>query len=416
MKRKASIATAAVFLAVLFGFSLLHLALPDREISRSERRRLAQLPPLSSGFSDKLEEYMLDQFPLREQLRTVNSLVRLYGLGQADIHGIYLQGGGAFRMDGPLQEKQVRHAAAVFSAVQETYFPSLPSHYVIVPDKNAKAETSRPRLDTEALRGIVRDALPGMTEIDIWDLLSADDYYKTDPHWRQERLLPVAAAICEALGADAPGTFTEKTLSPFYGAYYGQAALPMAPDTLTYLESADTKAAKVTGPELDGAQPDGRLRRLPLRRAGGPDRHIAQRAQRAAPRAVPRLVRLVARAAAARLIRAHHARGPALYLCRPADGLCRPVRRDGRALSLLDGRVEQRRHPAGMKSPDLPLRGPKGTVASSQRPAGSQATHSEFEIPSHIVPAAPPPGLFPFAVLHIIENYGMFSVKILTKK
>lgn len=255
MKRKASIATAAVFLAVLFGFSLLHLALPDREVSRSERRRLAQLPPLSSGFSDKLEEYMLDQFPLREQLRTVNSLVRLYGLGQADIHGIYLQGGGAFRMDGPLQEKQVRHAAAVFSAVQETYFPSLPAHYVIVPDKNAKAETSRPRLDTETLRGIVREALPGMKEIDIWDLLSADDYYKTDPHWRQERLLPVAAAICEALGADAPGTFTEKALSPFYGAYYGQAALPMAPDTLTYLESADTKAAEVTGPELDGAQP-----------------------------------------------------------------------------------------------------------------------------------------------------------------
>lgn len=257
MKRKASIATAAVFLAVLFGFSLLHLALPDREVSRSERRRLAQLPPLSSGFSDKLEEYMLDQFPLREQLRTVNSLVRLYGLGQADIHGIYLQGGGAFRMDGPLQEKQVRHAAAVFSAVQEKYFPSLPAHYVIVPDKNAKAETGRPRLDTETMRGIVREALPGMTEIDIWDLLSADDYYKTDPHWRQERLLPVAAAICEALGAEAPAadSFTETGLSPFYGAYYGQAALPMAPDTLTYLESADTKAAEVTGPELDGAQP-----------------------------------------------------------------------------------------------------------------------------------------------------------------
>ena len=139
--------------------------------------------------------------------------------------------------------------------MQEKYFPSLPAHYVIVPDKNAKAETGRPRLDTETMRGIVREALPGMTEIDIWDLLSADDYYKTDPHWRQERLLPVAAAICEALGADAPGTFTEKTLSPFYGAYYGQAALPMAPDTLTYLESADTKAAEVTGPELDGVQP-----------------------------------------------------------------------------------------------------------------------------------------------------------------
>lgn len=144
MKRKASIATAAVFLAVLFGFSLLHLALPDREVSRSERRRLAQLPPLSSGFSDKLEEYMLDQFPLREQLRTVNSLVRLYGLGQADIHGIYLQGGGAFRMDGPLQEKQVRHAAAVFSAVQEKYFPVASVALCHRTGLKAKAETSRP--------------------------------------------------------------------------------------------------------------------------------------------------------------------------------------------------------------------------------------------------------------------------------
>ena len=246
MKRKASIATAAVFLAVLFGFSLLHLALPDREVSRSERRRLAQLPPLSSGFSDKLEEYMLDQFPLREQLRTVNSLVRLYGLGQADIHGIYLQGGGAFRMDGPLQEKQVRHAAAVFSAVQETYFPSLPPHYVIVPDKNAKAETSRPRLDTETLRGIVREALPGMTEIDIWDLLSADDYYKTDPHWRQEQLTDVAARLLEGMGAEAPGTFREGTLpTPYYGVYYGYAALPMEPDTIRYLTNDTLESCTV---------------------------------------------------------------------------------------------------------------------------------------------------------------------------
>ena len=256
MKRKASIATAAVFLAVLFGFSLLHLALPDREVSRSERRRLAQLPPLSSGFSDKLEEYMLDQFPLREQLRTVNSLVRLYGLGQADIHGIYLQGGGAFRMDGPLQEKQVRHAAAVFSAVQEKYFPSLPAHYVIVPDKNAKAETGRPRLDTEALRGIVREALPGMTEIDIWDLLSADDYYKTDPHWRQERLPAVARYLAAAMGADAAADYTEGTLDrPFYGVYSGYAALPLAGETLRYLTNDTIAACRGTNYETGGRSP-----------------------------------------------------------------------------------------------------------------------------------------------------------------
>ena len=125
MKRKASIATAAVFLAVLFGFSLLHLALPDREVSRSERRRLAQLPPLSSGFSDKLEEYMLDQFPLREQLRTVNSLVRLYGLGQADIHGIYLQGGGAFRNGEPIHVADIPLENALVAFGTAPYYQEL---------------------------------------------------------------------------------------------------------------------------------------------------------------------------------------------------------------------------------------------------------------------------------------------------
>lgn len=94
-----------------------------------------------------------------------------------------------------------------------------------------------------------------MTEIDIWDLLSADDYYKTDPHWRQERLLPVAAAICEALGAGRAGNLHGKSALSVLRRVLRQAALPMAPDTLTYLESADTKAAEVTGPELDGAQP-----------------------------------------------------------------------------------------------------------------------------------------------------------------
>ena len=102
----------------------------------------------------------------------------------------------------------------------------------------------------------MENRLPGLYYIETDSTGERTFYY-----WRNEAAAKFwlesedAAAICEALGADAPGTFTEKTLSPFYGAYYGQAALPMAPDTLTYLESADTKAAEVTGPELDGAQP-----------------------------------------------------------------------------------------------------------------------------------------------------------------
>ena len=36
--------------------------------------------------------------------------------------------------------------------------------------------------------------------IDIAPLLALEDYYRTDPHWRQERLSAVAQTISEAMG------------------------------------------------------------------------------------------------------------------------------------------------------------------------------------------------------------------------
>ena len=76
--------------------------------------------------------------------------------------------------------------------------------------------------------------------IRLTDSLSIQDYYRTDTHWRQERLLPAAQALCQALGASSPRQedYTVTPLEkPFYGVYYGQAALPMQPDTMYLLKS-----------------------------------------------------------------------------------------------------------------------------------------------------------------------------------
>ena len=238
---------------------------PSRDISIAERRQLAQKPAiqgkalLDGSFMTDFEDASLDQFPLRDTFREVKSLFHRFVLRQSDKSGIYISQGYAAAQEYPLSEASVNHALERFSSVYETYLSSSDSkiYLAIVPDKGYYLAQSvgQLSLDYDRLFTMVEDGMPWASPIRLTDSLSIQDYYRTDTHWRQERLLPVAAAICEALGADAPGTFTEKTLSPFYGAYYGQAALPMAPDTLTYLESADTKAAKVTGPELDGAQP-----------------------------------------------------------------------------------------------------------------------------------------------------------------
>lgn len=82
--------------------------------------------------------------------------------------------------------------------------------------------------------------MPWASPVRLTDSLSIQDYYRTDTHWRQERLLPAAQALCQALGVSSPQqedyavTPLEK---PFYGVYYGQAALPMQPDTMYLLKS-----------------------------------------------------------------------------------------------------------------------------------------------------------------------------------
>ena len=82
--------------------------------------------------------------------------------------------------------------------------------------------------------------MPWATHIDLTQSLTLEDYYRTDTHWRQECLLDTAALVCQAMGVTPPqeSDYVPTTLSrPFYGVYYGQAALPMEPDSIQLLTS-----------------------------------------------------------------------------------------------------------------------------------------------------------------------------------
>ena len=95
-------------------------------------------------------------------------------------------------------------------------------------------------MDYDRLFAMVEGGMPWASPIRLTDSLSIQDYYRTDTHWRQERLLPAAQVLCQALGVSSPpagGLHRHPAGKPFYGVYYGQAALPMQPDTMYLLES-----------------------------------------------------------------------------------------------------------------------------------------------------------------------------------
>lgn len=223
---------------------------PAGDISDSERRPLAQFPTLStetilSGkFMTDFESYTLDQFPLRDTFRQIKSLFHYYGLRQKDNNGIYITDGMAAKLEFPLKEGAVNNALNRFGYVYENYLKDSGSavYSTIVPDKGYYLTqiNGYPAMDYEKLFSMVQEKMPWATHVDITDCLSTSDYYNTDTHWRQEKILPVAQKLSTALGVAAPKAedFTKTALEkPFYGVYYGQAALPMEPETMYIMES-----------------------------------------------------------------------------------------------------------------------------------------------------------------------------------
>jgi hypothetical protein len=220
---------------------------PNTDFSVTERRELAKLPEmtwenfLDGSFMPSFENYTLDQFPLRNGFRRLKALAQYKVLNQLDNNGIYIVDGSAAALDYPLNEASLDHALKVFQKVYDRYLGESKVYAAVVPDKGyylARAE-GYPVMNYEKLFQTVEQGMPYADYVNLTDLLSVGDYYRTDTHWRQENLLPVANRICDVMSIEKPeGLTAKKQEQPFYGVYYGQAALPMKADDLYTMEGS----------------------------------------------------------------------------------------------------------------------------------------------------------------------------------
>ena len=249
MKNKIkNIAVTLVFAVVIFGLSVSFVLKPAGEFSVSERRALLQFPVVSienimSGkFMTDFESYTLDQFPLRDDFRTIKALVAANIFRHKDNNGIYVEDGVAAQIEYPLSYDSVSNAANKFNSIKDKYLNDSNNIYLsLIPDKNhfLAPDSGRLSLDYEAFVGQLCEEMQGEEYIDIFELLDINDYYKTDTHWRQENLKETAEALLSAMGTKPDFTgLTENTLDvPFHGVYYGQSALPLDAEQIKYYTS-----------------------------------------------------------------------------------------------------------------------------------------------------------------------------------
>jgi len=242
-----SVLTLAVVVAIVGGLFLAGRIVPAPTLLPNERRAAARAPSLSVGsvldtsFMKGFENYAADAFPLREPFRTLHAATVLKVFGQTDKSGLYEGAAGLGSLD-PVKPASVELAADKIRRVADS-LPGLHIYYGLIPDKSTYAGRYLPGFDAAQAQSILDGRLAGLTAVPLTDALSADAFYRTDLHWDQARLGPVVDALGRAMGfVPDLGGFSSQDAGTFRGAYAGQWALPVAPDTMTYLTAPGVTA------------------------------------------------------------------------------------------------------------------------------------------------------------------------------
>lgn len=255
MKKAKFISIILVFCILIGGASLWLFAKEDGEISEWERRKLQQFPEITfervmdGKFMKEFVTYMTDQFPLRDEFRRLKANVLFKVYNQKDNGGIYIQDGSASKIDAVINQNSVDHFIGKIDNIYNSYLKDTDCkvYYSVIPDKNyfLAEKGGYPAMDYDELYRVLSEKLSYMTEIEIRNLLEAEDYYTTDTHWKQEKIVDVANEIRQQMGMKPITDYTEKTIGDFYGVYYGQSALPLDPDTIGYLANDEIENCTV---------------------------------------------------------------------------------------------------------------------------------------------------------------------------
>ena len=228
------------FLIIIYGFFFLNIFISDLDISKSERRKLQEFPEISinnifnKDFMNEFDEYSVDQFVFRDSFRNIKASYSFNVLGMLDNNGYFEKDGVLYNNLYPLNKKSIDSFINKIKILNDYFDLSNNVYISIIPDKNYYLDDSKYlRIDYDYLYERVK-TIP-YRFIDLRNVLSINDYYRTDTHWRQERLENVVFTINKSMGNKTTFNYKENKYSPFYGVYYGQSALNVKPDELIYL-------------------------------------------------------------------------------------------------------------------------------------------------------------------------------------
>lgn len=270
MKKSVKNAVVCLMFGVLLAAApIARLFIPNSGFSYSERRPLAKLPEVTAenirtgSAMTAFDNWSTDNFPFRDLFRTIKATTSKYVFRRLDNNNIYMSDGYAAAIEYPLDEASLAYAASRFRSIYDAFLKNSNANVYlsVIPDKGAfLAERGGvPSMDYGAFEALMEEETCDFAEyIRISDLLELSDYYKTDTHWRQERITDVAQRLAASMGTTVSDSgFTVNELeSGFRGVYYGQSALPLPAEPMYYLTNAAIDGCVVRNGEKNNAVMD----------------------------------------------------------------------------------------------------------------------------------------------------------------
>lgn len=228
--------TSIIFVIILFSFSCASMILKDKDISSYERRKLTNTNTLKENFIDNLDDYLTDQFPLRDFFISSNTTFNRYFLGNTEYNDIYIKDGYLIDKNYPLDEKNINGFINKLNYIKNNYLNENKVFYTIIPDKAYFLDEKETlKLDYDSLLKKLDDEID-ISYVDITNLLNLDDYYKTDIHIKQDSYFKIIAYFSSSLDFTYQDlSYTKKQYQNFNGASYSKAPSFIKHDELTYL-------------------------------------------------------------------------------------------------------------------------------------------------------------------------------------
>lgn len=242
-----------MFIIYLLVFLVLHIVFEDNVISFTERRELTSFPKfsLSSEYVTKIDKYLLDQFPYRNGFRSIKAEFNYNIMNRLENNGIYLKNDGIYKSNYPTNVSSINNFVSKINSVKELLSKDNNVYIMVVPDKNYYLDDDNfLHIDYDYIYNEINKL--GIENIDVTNILSLDDYYKTDTHWRQENLFDVVKTMSSFMNFDYKyDKYNFNEYDNFYGVYYGESAINREGETLVYLTSDTINNASVKYLEND---------------------------------------------------------------------------------------------------------------------------------------------------------------------